>query len=107
MSDTDEEFARLSQAIGDSAAQTVQSLGWIGPREREALVEAGRRAQKSAIKARSDDMQAKMTTSPVPNLEEMSAALDALVSSNLVASSYNPAVPTPEVDTEPVPEDAA
>ena len=56
-----EELATLSTAIGDDKAKVVLALGWIGPQERDALVDAAQQARKQLDKARTDLQQAQMT----------------------------------------------
>ncbi len=41
-----EELATLAAKIGDDKAKVVLAMGWIGPQERDALVDAAQQARK-------------------------------------------------------------
>ncbi|CAJ0557626.1 unnamed protein product, partial [Mesorhabditis spiculigera] len=56
-----EELATLAAKIGDDNAKATLDLGWIGPQERDALVDAAQQARKQLDKARTDLQQAQMT----------------------------------------------
>ncbi|KSU80765.1 hypothetical protein [Rhodococcus qingshengii] len=56
-----EELATLAAKIGDDNAKTTLDLGWIGPQERDALVDAAQQARKQLAKARADLEQHLMT----------------------------------------------
>ena len=46
-----EELATLAAKIGDDNAKAALDLGWIGPQERDALVDAAQQARKQLAKA--------------------------------------------------------
>lgn len=56
-----EELEVLAALIGDDDAKTVTESGWIGPQERDALVDAAQQARKQLAKARTDLEQHLMT----------------------------------------------
>ena len=43
-----EELATLAAKIGDDNAKATLDLGWIGPQERDALVDAAQQAREAA-----------------------------------------------------------
>ena len=45
-----EELATLAAKIGDDNAKATLDLGWIGPQERDALVDAAQQAGSSWIR---------------------------------------------------------
>ncbi len=62
-----EELAALVDQIGDEDAQTVLMMGWIGPQEVEALVDAAQQARKQLAKARAD-LEQHLMTANMPNI---------------------------------------
>lgn len=62
-----EELATLSTAIGDDKAKVVLALGWIGPQELDALVDAAQQARKQLAKARAD-LEQHLMTANMPNV---------------------------------------
>lgn len=62
-----EEIATLSTAIGDDNAKAALDLGWIGPQERDALVDAAQQARKQLAKARAD-LEQHLMTANMPNV---------------------------------------
>jgi len=62
-----EELAALVDQIGDEDAQTVLMMGWIGPQERDALVDAAQQARKQLAKARAD-LEQHLMTANMPNV---------------------------------------
>lgn len=62
-----EELEVLAAKIGDDNAKATLDLGWIGPQERDALVDAAQQARKQLAKARAD-LEQHLMTANMPNV---------------------------------------